>query len=55
MPDVSKHLSVLQDLKSNALPTLGVSLGPITVTPDQKIDKKGENIDKCMEHWPRIL
>lgn len=43
MPDVSKHETVLQDVKNGNIPTLGVSIGPVTITPGQKIAKAGEN------------
>ncbi|GAM43242.1 phosphatidylethanolamine-binding protein [Talaromyces pinophilus] len=39
MPDVSKHAAVLQDLKNGTVRTLGVSIGPVTITPGQKIAK----------------
>lgn len=45
MPDVSKHAAVLQDLKNGTIRTLGVSIGPVTITPGQKIAKAGENTD----------
>lgn len=43
MPDVSKHEAVLQDVKNGNIRTLGVSIGPVTITPGQKIAKAGEN------------
>lgn len=42
MPDVSKHVAVLQDLKNGTYPTLGVNIGSREVTPGEKIAKGGK-------------
>lgn len=47
MPDVSKHVTVIQDLKDGSIHTLGVSIGPVTVTPGLKIAKAGEKSELC--------
>jgi hypothetical protein len=47
MPDVSKPAAVLEGLKNGTIRTLGVSIGPVTITPGQKIAKGGENRDFC--------
>ncbi|OKL57988.1 hypothetical protein UA08_06861 [Talaromyces atroroseus] len=39
MPDISKHLEVLEGFKNGSYPTLGLSLGSRQVTPGEKIPR----------------
>jgi phosphatidylethanolamine-binding protein (PEBP) family uncharacterized protein len=54
MPDVSKHAAVLQDLKNGTIRTLGVSIGPVTITPGLKIAKAGKNTELTYAALSRI-